>query len=85
MLVAATELPFQTNQLTAAQGPLVKVSSGLVLATFVHGGWTRPVARVLARVGLVSYGIYLWHWVILSALLHNGVLIPAQQGRQRAS
>lgn len=81
LLVAATELPFETSHLAAAaQGPLFGVASGLVLATFVHGGWTRPVARVLAPVGLVSYGVYLWHWVILSALLHHGVIIRAGGG-----
>jgi peptidoglycan/LPS O-acetylase OafA/YrhL len=40
------------------------VSAGLILATVLQGwGWLRPAARVLAPIGLISYGIYLWHWV----------------------
>jgi peptidoglycan/LPS O-acetylase OafA/YrhL len=76
LFAVATELPFQTNQLAVAvQGPLLGIASGLVLATFVHGEWTRPLARVLAPIGLISYGVYLWHWVILSALGHHHVTI----------
>jgi peptidoglycan/LPS O-acetylase OafA/YrhL len=33
------------------------------------------MARVLAPIGLVSYGVYLWHWVILSALIHHEITI----------
>jgi peptidoglycan/LPS O-acetylase OafA/YrhL len=76
LFIVATQLPFETSGLSAAaQGPLFGLASGLVLATFVHGDWTRPIARVLAPIGLVSYGIYLWHWVILSALVHHGIVI----------
>ena len=56
------------------------IASGLVLATFVYGGWTRRMARVLAPIGLVSYGVYLWHWVILSALIHHGISIVSGTG-----
>lgn len=81
LFIAATELPFETNELAvAAQGPLFGIAAGLVLATFVYGDWTRPLARVLAPIGLVSYGVYLWHWVILSTLLHHGTVIAAGQG-----
>jgi peptidoglycan/LPS O-acetylase OafA/YrhL len=74
LLLAATQLPFQTSHVAAAlQGPMFGIASGLILATFVHGGWTRRMARVLAPIGLVSYGVYLWHWVILSTLVHNDV------------
>lgn len=76
LFAAATEFHFQTSQLaTAAQGPLLGIASGLVLATFVQGEWTRSLARVLAPVGLISYGVYLWHWVILSALGHHHITI----------
>src|SRR4051794_36490215 len=51
LFLAATQLPFQTSHLaTAAQGPLLGIASGLVLATFVHGGWSQRLARVLAPI-----------------------------------
>jgi peptidoglycan/LPS O-acetylase OafA/YrhL len=81
LLLAATQLPFQTSHLaTAAQGPLFGIASGLILATFVQGGWTRPIARVLAPIGLVSYGVYLWHWVILSTLIRHEFTIVSGTG-----
>jgi peptidoglycan/LPS O-acetylase OafA/YrhL len=81
LFLVATELPFQTSHaVTAAQGPLLGVASGLILVTFVHGGWTRPIARVLAPVGLISYGVYLWHWVILSTLVHHETFILTGTG-----
>jgi peptidoglycan/LPS O-acetylase OafA/YrhL len=81
LLLVATQLPFQTNRLAAAaQGPLLGIASGLILATFVHGGWTRRMARVLAPIGLISYGVYLWHWVILSTLTHSEVTIVSGAG-----
>jgi peptidoglycan/LPS O-acetylase OafA/YrhL len=81
LLLAATQLPFQTSHVAAAlQGPMFGIASGLVLATFVHGGWTRRMARVLAPIGLVSYGVYLWHWVILSTLEKHGVHLLGDMG-----
>jgi peptidoglycan/LPS O-acetylase OafA/YrhL len=81
LLIAATQLPFQTSHLAAAlQGPLLGIASGLVLATFVLGGWTRRIARVFAPIGLVSYGVYLWHWVILSTLVHHNLHILTGTG-----
>jgi peptidoglycan/LPS O-acetylase OafA/YrhL len=45
------------------------VAAGLLLATVLQGwNWLRPPARVLAPIGLISYGIYLWHWVAFSWL-----------------
>jgi peptidoglycan/LPS O-acetylase OafA/YrhL len=76
LFLVATQLPFQTSHVaTAAQGPLFGIASGLVLATFVHAQWTGGVIRVLAPAGLVSYGVYLWHWVILTGLVHYGVTV----------
>jgi peptidoglycan/LPS O-acetylase OafA/YrhL len=81
LLLAATQLPFETSHLAgAAQGPMLGIASGLILATFVYGGWTRRLARVLAPIGLISYGVYLWHWVILSALVHHKVSIVSGLG-----
>lgn len=85
LFLVATQLPFQSSHVAiAAQGPLFGIASGLVLATFVYGGWTRRMARVLAPIGLVSYGVYLWHWVILSTLVHNHVQILGGQGNVAA-
>jgi peptidoglycan/LPS O-acetylase OafA/YrhL len=75
LFLVATQLPFQTSHVAAAaQGPLFGIASGLVLAAFVQGGWFR-LARVLAPIGLVSYGVYLWHWVILATLERHEVTI----------
>lgn len=50
------------------QVPFV-LASGLVLGTLVVAGpWVRPLARALAPVGLISYGIYLWHDTIVNLL-----------------
>jgi peptidoglycan/LPS O-acetylase OafA/YrhL len=81
LLLAATELPFQTSHLAAAAAAaMLGIASGLILAAFVQGGWTRRMARVLAPIGLVSYGVYLWHWVILSTLVHHKVTIVSGVG-----
>lgn len=45
------------------------VAAGLILATVLQGwSWLRRPARILAPIGLISYGIYLWHWVAFSWL-----------------
>ena len=48
--------------------PLIGIASGLVLGVTLAGTRIKPLARVLAPVGLISYGVYLWHWVILTAM-----------------
>jgi peptidoglycan/LPS O-acetylase OafA/YrhL len=49
------------------------LASALFLAIAVEAGsWTRAIARVLAPVGVISYGIYLWHWVFKSWLDATG-------------
>jgi peptidoglycan/LPS O-acetylase OafA/YrhL len=48
---------------------LFLLAYGILLAAFASGGvWTALPARLLAPVGVISYGIYLWHWVVKSAL-----------------
>jgi peptidoglycan/LPS O-acetylase OafA/YrhL len=80
LFLAATQLPFLTSHVAAAaQGPLFGIASGLVLSTFVHGKWRR-LAPVLGPIGLASYGVYLWHWVILSTLIHDKVSIVSGFG-----
>ena len=34
----------------------------------------------LAPIGLISYGVYLWHWIILSTLIHHGITIVSGSG-----
>ncbi|HEY4825122.1 MAG TPA: acyltransferase [Solirubrobacteraceae bacterium] len=80
-IVATSALPFHTNAVAAAaQGPLFGVASGLVLIAFLHGEWTRPLAKVFAPIGLASYGVYLWHFAIYTALLKHGVAIGPGSG-----
>jgi peptidoglycan/LPS O-acetylase OafA/YrhL len=45
------------------------LGSGLFLATIVVAGpWINPIVRVLAPVGLISYGIYLWHDIVVQVI-----------------
>lgn len=45
------------------------LGSGLFLgAVVVAGDWTRPFVRVLAPIGLISYGIYLWHDIVVQLI-----------------
>jgi len=55
---------------------LYAIFSGLVLAVIVHRVPGGPITRALAWTGSVSYGIYLWHWVIIQAMLNHPRLIP---------
>ena len=45
------------------------LASGIFLGcVVVAGDWTRPFVRVLAPVGLISYGIYLWHDIVVQLI-----------------
>ncbi|MDQ6804747.1 MAG: acyltransferase [Actinomycetota bacterium] len=45
------------------------LGSGLFLASIVVAGpWIRPFVRVLAPIGLISYGIYLWHDIVVQMI-----------------
>jgi peptidoglycan/LPS O-acetylase OafA/YrhL len=61
--------------LIAVSRPVYYIACGLILGCCVAaGGWiTRPV-RFLAPLGLVSYGIYLWHAIVIKLIYrHTGV------------
>lgn len=52
--------------------PVYVVACGVVLGCAVSAGsWIVPPARVLAPIGLVSYGIYLWHWTVIDFLFSH--------------
>jgi peptidoglycan/LPS O-acetylase OafA/YrhL len=45
------------------------LASGLLLGTLVVAGpWITPIVRVLAPIGLISYGIYLWHDIVVQVI-----------------
>jgi peptidoglycan/LPS O-acetylase OafA/YrhL len=51
------------------------VGSGLALtAVLAAENRAARVLRILAPVGVISYGIYLWHWVILGILEGHGMI-----------
>jgi peptidoglycan/LPS O-acetylase OafA/YrhL len=48
------------------------VPAGLFLVAFMGEGRTRSaLGRVLGPVGLVSYGVYLWHAVVRQTIVHH--------------
>ena len=52
--------------LVATSTPMYVVACGLIAACLITAGnWVRRPAALLAPVGLVSYGIYLWHWIVI--------------------
>jgi peptidoglycan/LPS O-acetylase OafA/YrhL len=70
--VLSQKLHWETDPLAyAAFYPLVGVASGLVLGSVLSGAWLPSVRTALAPIGLVSYGVYLWHWVLLAVLIDH--------------
>ena len=57
-----TNLPW----FVATSTPMYVVACGLVVGCMVTAGsWIRRPAAVLAPLGLISYGIYLWHFIVI--------------------
>ena len=52
------------------------VAAGLTVVAALHAR-PGPLIRALAPVGLVSYGLYLWHYVVAQALIDGGTSIQA--------
>ncbi|MBA2763431.1 MAG: acyltransferase [Thermoleophilaceae bacterium] len=44
---------------------LFSIAFGLLVAAVVRSNGGTRILRWLAPVGVISYGIYLWHWVVL--------------------
>ena len=81
LMLAAAALLLNTTSSTVlldASRQVWAIAAGLVLVAAL-AGWGRlgPAVRVLAPIGLVSYGLYLWHWVALKVLLDEGASVQA--------
>jgi peptidoglycan/LPS O-acetylase OafA/YrhL len=73
MLLAATQLPFQTSHLaTAAQGPLFGIASGLILATFVQG----HEFTIVSGTGLTATGVRVVSASVAHASRRDAELAP---------
>jgi peptidoglycan/LPS O-acetylase OafA/YrhL len=52
------------------------ISCGLALLALVRHPPSGRITRTLAAVGTVSYGLYLWHGVIVTAAAHHPQFVP---------
>jgi peptidoglycan/LPS O-acetylase OafA/YrhL len=52
------------------------IAAGLLLIAALGAGSHR-LLRLVAPIGLISYGLYLWHWVVVKVLLDTGVDVQA--------
>jgi peptidoglycan/LPS O-acetylase OafA/YrhL len=54
------------------------IAGALVLAVACAGlSWMKSLVHVIAPLGIISYGIYLWHWIVINVLVHhNAVPLP---------
>lgn len=55
---------------------LWSVAAGLVVLAALEAT-PSPLLRLVAPIGLVSYGLYLWHWVVLQLLRDADVAVQA--------
>jgi len=52
-------------------GGLLSIAYGLLLGVVIERGHRMRLLRLLAPVGVISYGIYLWHWVVKTVIEHD--------------
>lgn len=72
--VAASE-PGQSELRGVLVGQVNALACGVILFAVLTGARKlRPVILVAAPIGLVSYGVYLWHGVMIDALSQAGVV-----------
>ena len=88
IVIAATvgllsTVPLESRHMHTWGFTVIYLGAGLLVAKAVTSEGPRPVrvvSSVLARIGLYSYSIYLWHmffvWRVLGVLLHFQVLSP---------
>ena len=58
------------------EGLFLPLACGLLLLLFLRGGpYIRAISRYLAPLGVISYGIYLWHWIAAQWLADRGLEI----------
>jgi peptidoglycan/LPS O-acetylase OafA/YrhL len=66
-LMAASGFALQSSSyviFSLAREPAAIAASLMLVGSTADFVWIRRMARLLAPIGLISYGIYLWHWVI---------------------
>jgi acetyltransferase len=81
LIYIAQEIPWRKDAFAAAwTHPLTGIGSGLILAAVLEGAWLRRLVEVLAPVGLISYGVYLWHWVVVATFEHHRWTVIADKG-----
>jgi len=80
-LALVARLLFSASNPVLAQrnGVPAAIAAALVLAVVARRQPNGACTRVLGMVGTVSYGIYLWHWV-LRVTLPKLQLVPMQHG-----
>lgn len=81
LFALATQLPTLTSHVAFVLSyPLCGIASGLVLGTALHASRLSRTVRLLAPIGLISYGVYLWHWAVLQVILNQHGILFAGSG-----
>lgn len=73
VVVAQAMSALSSSVLADMHRTVFALSAGLVLVLVVSArGWADRAAAILAPLGTVSYGVYLWHWVVVLVLRRHG-------------
>ena len=73
VVTAVISRPGESEAAQAAIGQINAVACGLILfGVLCAGPRLRPAILAAAPIGLISYGVYLWHGVLFDALVHEG-------------